>query len=196
MKTFFKWALILVALYLVYIIGFVYFTSAIPMHPAPLATAPQGIVVFTGTRARLQEGFNLLRRHPSAYLLISGVNEGTEKSYLMEVTKIPCCPPKDHVTLDYVAQDTTQNAIETARWAKRMKFDDLCLITSNYHMPRSLLELSHYAPELKIIPHPVVAKSFQNSTWWKDKKMLGTVFGEYNKFLWAWVRFKFESLTA
>lgn len=191
-KSFFKWTAILAVLYVIYVVGFIYFTRAIPMQPSSLSSSPHGVVVFTGTRARLQEGFETLRRYPDSHLLISGVNRGTSVRHLLNVSRASCCPPVDRVTLDYHAQDTIQNAIETAKWAKENNLDHLCLITSNYHMPRSLLELSHYAPQLEITPHPVVAKSFQNDTWWRDKEVITTVFEEYNKFLVAWIRFQLE----
>jgi uncharacterized SAM-binding protein YcdF (DUF218 family) len=193
-KKIFKWTFILLALYTLYIVGFVYFTNAIPMQPTAVNSAPQGIAVFTGTRARLQEGFETLRRYPESWLLISGVNEGTSISQLVAASRAKCCPPAERVTLDYKAQDTFENAQETAKWAKANNVTRLCLITSNYHMPRSILELSHSAPELDVTPHPVIANSFQDNTWWKNRVILYNVLGEYNKYVWAWIRYNVVTL--
>ncbi len=191
-KKFFKWTFILLALYTLF--GFVYFTNAIPMQPATMSSAPQGIAVFTGTRARLEEGFETLRRYPDSRLLISGVNQGTSVSQLIRASRARCCPPAERVTLDYKAQDTAENAQETAKWARANNVQKLFLVTSNYHMPRSILELNHSAPDLDITAHPVIARSFQDNTWWQDKVILYNVLGEYNKYVWAWLRYNVGTL--
>jgi len=52
-----------------------------------------------------------------------------------------CC-----VDLDYTAVNTIGNAVETRRWALNHGFHSLVVVTSNYHMPRAMLELSHQLP--------------------------------------------------
>ena len=66
-------------------------------------------------------------------------------------------------------------------------YRSLRLVTSWYHMRRSLLEFSRAMPRVAMVAHPVFA---QMST----RKAGGTaragqrVFGEYDKFLVAWLR--------
>jgi hypothetical protein len=43
-------------------------------------------------------------------------------------------------------------------------------------------------PDIQILPHAVVGKSFLKTKWWLDSFTLRLVVQEYNKFLFALVR--------
>ena len=73
-------------------------------------------------------------------LLISGVNQATSKNSLRRRFSkhrklFACC-----VDLDHLAFNTRSNAAQSARWARAHKFKSLILVTSTFHMPRSLAE--------------------------------------------------------
>ena len=101
---------------------------------------------------------------------------------------------RSHITLGYDALDTVGNAEETAAWAYKHQIKTLRLITSNYHMPRSLFELHHLLPQVQILPHPVVGDNFLKPKWWFEGETLYLVVQEYNKFLFALIRRPFEDL--
>jgi uncharacterized SAM-binding protein YcdF (DUF218 family) len=163
--------------------GLVLFTSIIPSAPPQTVITTDGIAIFTGGKTRLHVALDLFQQQKGNYLLISGVNPD---STLPQVIKT--LPHRDHITLDYNALDTHGNAEQTAKWASQYQIKTLRLITSNYHMPRSLLELRVLLPRVDIIPHPVVGRRFLNPKWWLDPLTLCLVIEEYNKFLFALVR--------
>ena len=166
-----------------WIIGLILFTRLIPSSPQDMTSLTDGIVVFTGGETRLKVAFSLFEQKKGKYLLISGVNP---RSTLAE--KVREMPFHSRITLGYDALDTLGNAEETAAWARAHHIETLRLITSNYHMPRSLFELRHLIPDIQILPHAVVGKSFLKTKWWLDSFTLRLVVQEYNKFLFALVR--------
>lgn len=112
-----------------------------------------GIVVLTGDRKRIQTGFELFENGIAERMLISGVHQHTSRAAVFRLGGIrekalPCC-----VDIGYAAVDTIGNAAETAEWAARHGMKRLVVVTSDYHMPRSLLELSHQMPGMELVPH-------------------------------------------
>ena len=164
-------------------VGLILFTGIIPSAPPMTIKATDGIAIFTGGKTRLEVALDLYQQKKGQYLLISGVNP--ESTLPQTIGQIP---NHSQITLDYNALDTHGNAEETARWVDQHHIKTLRLITSNYHMPRSLFELSYLLPAVEIIPHPVVGKSFLKPKWWLDPSALYLVIQEYNKFLFALVR--------
>ena len=169
--------------------GLVLFTKMIPSMPQPAISSTDGIVIFTGGGTRLKEALVLFEKEKGKYLLISGVNPESEISTLLSQN-----PLKERITLGYEALDTLGNAEETANWVHRNNIKSLILITSNYHMPRSLLELRHLVPNVEILPHPVVGEAFLHPKWWLEPSTLRLVLQEYNKFLFALMRRTVEDI--
>ncbi|MBI2707669.1 MAG: YdcF family protein [Proteobacteria bacterium] len=169
--------------------GLVLFTRLIPSSPEDTTTSTDGIVIFTGGETRLQVALSLFEQKKGKYLLISGVNP--ESSLSKTVDQMPF---KSQVTLGYEALDTLGNAEETAAWAEANRIRTLRLITSNYHMPRSLFELRRLLPEVQILSHAVVGKSFLKPKWWIHPATLSLVIQEYNKFLFALLRRPLEDM--
>ena len=100
-----------------------------------------GIVVLTGGDFRILEGARLLQEGRATRMLISGVDAKTSRDDLLKLSGLPpttfnCC-----VDLGYFAQNTVGNAEETRAWAQSRKLGRLIVVTSSYHMPRSLAEL-------------------------------------------------------
>jgi hypothetical protein len=119
-------------------------------------------------------------------LLISGVNEKTSREQISSLNPgqrrlFDCC-----VDLDYRARNTIGNAIETRRWTEENGFDAIIVVTSNYHMPRTLVELDHGPAEPQKIPYPVAA-TIDPHDWWHTPAVARVIFTEYLKFLAVWV---------
>lgn len=169
--------------------GLIFFTRMIPSSPQNTLILTDGIVIFTGGKTRLKVALALFEQKKGKYLLVSGVNPD---SNLPEV--VSQMPFKSQITLGYDAIDTVGNAEETAVWASQHHIKTLRLITSNYHMPRSLFELGHLLPEIEIFPYPVVGDNFLKTKWWLDPTTLSLVIQEYNKFLFALIRRPLEDL--
>lgn len=158
--------------------------------------AADAIVVLTGASdMRIKEGMRLLERRKGARMLISGVNREVKREELLPVTEgskklYECC-----VDLGYEAQTTLGNAYEVAEWAKAKGFDDLIVVTSDYHMPRSLLEIKAALPGVKLHPYPVATPTLDARAWWKSWRSSRVLIVEYSKYLAILARDIFSSLT-
>jgi uncharacterized SAM-binding protein YcdF (DUF218 family) len=169
-------------------LGFITFALMVSENVQAAGERADGIVVLTGGAQRIQEGANLLKRGLGERLLISGVNAQTGQADVrriagLDAQKFECC-----VDLGYTALDTAGNAWETRTWAKARNYNKLIVVTSNYHMPRSLLELSRVLPGVILIPHPVTPKSFNTETWWLSPMTARNLLAEYVKLLPSAVR--------
>src|SRR5262249_15369043 len=67
-------------------------------------------------------------------------------------------------------------------------FSKLIIVTSSYHMPRTLAELGRVMPRAKLIPYPVVSRNFRTEPWWTHLATARLLFSEYVKFLMAAAR--------
>ena len=165
------------------IFGFALFATSV-MRDQPLAEGnADGIIVLTGGDFRILEGGRLLQQGRANRMLISGVNATTSRDDLMklsglEATKFNCC-----VDVGYAAQDTAGNAEEARTWANGRKLSRLFVVTSIYHMPRSLAELALALPEVELLPDPVVPRKFRNRAWWLHFGASRLLLSEYVKFL-------------
>jgi len=121
-------------------------------------------------------------------VLISGVNPNTKMHDIVTLNQVhkplfDCC-----VDLERVAQDTVGNAVESKKWVEAHKFKSLILVTSSYHMPRSLFEFRRIMPEIVIRPFAVPHDELTKQRWWTDSDALRLVMSEYVKYLGANLR--------
>ncbi|MGI9408021.1 MAG: YdcF family protein, partial [Hyphomicrobiaceae bacterium] len=169
--------------------GFLAFVSSIG-HSAPEnSISADGIVVLTGGTERISEGLNLLADQRGTRLLISGVNRRTTRKALVKRTParahlFHCC-----VDIGYEARDTNGNATETRQWASRHKFSSLIVVTSSYHMPRSLVELHQVLPDVTLHPYPVISRAVRAKSWYANPGTAKFLMWEYVKFLPAATRY-------
>lgn len=144
-----------VALAVFLISGFIRFSTLVAGYDDLPMPAGEGIAVLTGGNARIVTGLHLLEKRRAKHMLISGVNPQTSEHTIAKMfsehsSYISCC-----VELDHVAKNTVQNAEEIAKWAGRKNFKQIIVVTSNYHMPRALLEVSRALPGIALLPHVV-----------------------------------------
>jgi uncharacterized SAM-binding protein YcdF (DUF218 family) len=175
-------------------VGFLAFVSALDRHERTPSDRVDGIVALTGGAQRIGDAIDLLAGGYGRRLLITGVNERTSRDEIARLNPtqralIACC-----VDLDYRARNTIGNAIETRRWMRAHRFSTVAVVTSNYHMPRTLIELDHALQDSdRILPHPVVTEAFDADRWWQSPPAARLVASEYVKFLASWVRTRFEA---
>ncbi len=168
--------------------GFLIFAAVIMRDPKPSEVKADGIVVLTGGGQRIREAGKLLGAGRAKRLLVTGINQRTKPHQILKLSGLEkalfeCC-----VDLGYEALDTVGNAAETHAWAREKKFTTLIVVTSNYHMPRSLAELSRKLPGATLIPHAVIPKTFSREAWWLDARTTRILVSEYLKFLPAAAR--------
>ena len=167
--------------------GFLVF-AAIASQPADTTPAADGIVALTGGEARIDEALRLLADHRAKRMLISGVNPHTTRSALEHLTpeyagQFECC-----IDIGRWAQDTIGNADEARVWAHQRGFTSLIVVTSGYHMARSLAELGRVMPSVALIPHPVLSGGQLADAWWTSRSATRLLMVEYLKLLPALAR--------
>lgn len=169
--------------------GFFMFAGVVMRDPdATAAISADGIVVLTGAEFRIAEGARLLQAKRGKRLLISGVHPRVTRADLVRITGLPTADLDCCVDVDTKALDTVGNAAETQGWIDRHGYESLILVTSNYHMPRSLAEFSRVMPRVRIEPHVVVPKSFPEQAWWLHPGTARILLSEYLKYLPAAAR--------
>lgn len=163
-------------------LGFVAFAVNLPEEDANFNRRADGIVVLTGGASRIQDAVDLLAAGLGRKLLISGVHRATTSEEIARLVPqyqqwFSCC-----IDLDRSALNTLGNAIETRRWAKSQNFQSLIIVTSSYHMPRSMMELGRQLPGVSLIPYPVVTERSKTEPWWSGARAR-ILFTEYLKFV-------------
>ena len=182
MKTIFAKTImgILITLITLFIGGYIVTTLyALSVEPKERETRTDAIVVLTGGNHRVSTGLQLLADDLAPTLFISGVHmqvtiEDIKSNYQGSKPLPTCC-----IKLGHKALTTYGNADETRDWIRENKIESIRLVTSNYHMWRSLLVFKQAVPEVKIIPHPVEEKDYGIT----DKKFWSLTFSEYLKIL-------------
>jgi uncharacterized SAM-binding protein YcdF (DUF218 family) len=169
-------------------LGFAWFLYRVPTDDTAPDRTAEGIVVLTGGALRINDAVELLAAGRGRRLLITGVNPTTNSRELAQLTPrykslFGCC-----IDLGHTAQNTIGNAVETRRWTRARGFRSLLVVTSAYHMPRAIAELSHELPDVTLIEFPVLTERQRAEPWWSDGATARLVFTEYLKFIVAVVR--------
>jgi len=166
--------------------GLVWFVhSSLTMAADPSET--DAIVVLTGGRLRLEAGLDLLGAGRARKLFISGVNPHVDRIELMRVAGHAGDEDLNRVVLGHDADNTLGNARETAGWMQQEGYRSLRLVTSWYHMRRSLLEFERAMPQARIVAEPVVA-AHEGEAWSGWVEVAWLTVSEYDKYLATLVR--------
>ena len=98
-------------------------------------------------------------------------------------TLFECC-----VDIGHDAIDTIGNANETARWISDHGYRRVLVVTNNYHMPRSLLELRRSDNRTEFLSYPVVNSDLKSRNWLSEPIVMKTMLWEYVKYSAAKLR--------
>ena len=163
--------------------GFLYFADMVTSLTQPPDARADAIVVLTGGSQRLNQAMELLAKGAGQRLLISGVHPTTTASQIRRLTQTPnsifhCC-----VDIGYEALDTIGNAAEAVDWIREHGYRRVIVVTNNYHMPCSLIELRRADPATEFIPYPVVNSNLKARNWLLDPGTLRVMLSEYAKIL-------------
>ena len=172
---------VIVLAVLAYAISFVLFVSNLPAAPA-MPPSVDGIVVVTGSGARLEAAVALLERGAGKRLLISGVSPTTTKEEIGKLAdggrRFACC-----ADIGYAAEDTHGNAIEAADWTRSNRYNSIAIVTSRYHTPRTMHEFSVLLPDVTLIAYPVEENGVDLGAWWKHPRTAQLLHREFAKYL-------------
>ncbi len=175
---------ILILIALLWFVGLMTFADrAAKATPAPEPEAADAIVALTGASSmRIEAATRLLELGLGKRMLISGVNRGVTRAQLKAVSRgagraYDCC-----VDLGRGAENTQGNARETKAWVTDHGYKSLIVVTSDYHMPRSMLELEAALPGVTLTPYPAPS-DLNPRAWWKRGDQAKRLMLEYNKYL-------------
>lgn len=165
--------------------GFAWFVAELEMTPQKPRQRTEGIVVLTGGPYRISLAVSLLDDGLADRLLISGIYASLEDETLRRTNAIPsgifeCC-----IDLDRAARNTEENAREAALWAARHDYRSLRVVTAFDHMPRSLVELRRFMPDVQLVAHPVSPATVGSDIRWPS---VGRLALEYSKYWIALAR--------
>ena len=178
-------AAVILLLVLFWVVGLGAFAQRVDRSTPP-ADPPRadGIVALTGASdTRITEAMRLLEDGKARRMLISGVNPAASRADIRGVAKATrryydCC-----VDLGFQATNTVGNARETARWARGRHYASLIVVTSDFHMPRAMLELKGALPGATLIPYPVRTAELDAHHWWRTETGARRMIVEYDKYL-------------
>lgn len=180
--------------------GFLHYANTLPRQAPQSPEHTDGIAVLTGGADRMDVAFDLLTAGFSQRLLITGVSAETDRGTLRRALGLPETPDPSSpdmfaccVDLGHQALDTIGNASEIAGWVKQNGYGSLRVVTAAYHMPRSLLEISHALPETRLYAHPVFPPNVKLDDWWTWPGTTRVLASEYSKYLVALVRLRLLS---
>ncbi|MGH7005450.1 MAG: YdcF family protein, partial [Alphaproteobacteria bacterium] len=140
------------------------------------------IVVLTGGEARIEVGYELLQKGLANRMFITGVGERVTKPQLLARLGGASAELAARIELGFRAANTIGNANETAAWFNSQNLKSMRLVTSNYHMRRSLLLFGRAMPNARILAHPVIPRGLGNSEWWTHRHGVEVVAHEMAKY--------------
>lgn len=168
-----------------FVAGFAVFVEMTSRYDAgPPPNDIDAVVALTGGGgARISAAMELLESGVGRRLLISGVNPSITDEDVRglaggEPGTFDCC-----VDIGRAARTTVGNAYEIAAWARSHDYDSLVIVTSDFHMPRSLIEIGRALEGAELHPYPVRRGALTGKPWWRDFGTARRVAVEYVKYL-------------
>jgi uncharacterized SAM-binding protein YcdF (DUF218 family) len=196
----------LLAISFAYAAGFFVFAFSLSFKSEFPDERTDAIIALTGEEKRITESVRELAKGSSDRLFISGVYRRMPIDRIVDRTLDELARDGSRKTdRDGLrakiskphgkAENTIENGIESGKWVKENGVHSVRLMTSYYHMPRSMLIFRRYMPkDTVIIPHPVMLSSAKPD-FTSDPLLMKMLFSEYNKYIvtYLWNMFGFES---
>ena len=173
--------------FLIWLGGFIVFQQYIRKRPIDNTTRTDVIVVLTGGKNRIVEAARLYNDGLADMLFISGVGKEVHVRDLEGLHHMHFKNNGKKVVLGREATNTLENAVEVSEIIRRNNFKSIRLVTSYYHMPRSVEVIKALIPDVDILEHPVYSKNV-SKRWWKKPKSFYLIASEYHKFLFIYIK--------
>lgn len=170
-------------LLITWVVGFALFIRQGMAAPQTTSVRGDGAVVLTGGENRVTTAVDILSQGRVTRLLISGANPDVDLDAVREAAGatsaiFDCC-----VDVGQDAANTLGNAAETAAWVSTHDFDRIIVVTSDYHMPRALIELKAVLPDTQLVAWPVAGPAP-----WADMRSARRWTLEYMKYAAVYAR--------
>jgi uncharacterized SAM-binding protein YcdF (DUF218 family) len=125
------------------------------------------IVVLTGGQGRVEEGIRLYRSGRARWLLLSGVDPAVQRKELYREKRGENLAAG--VLLEKSSRTTLENALYVRDLLGSRNIRSIQLLTSRYHLPRSLLIFRQMLPkDVVIYPYPVESPHLKPTVWWRQ----------------------------
>ena len=168
---------LLIILLLIY--GFVIFLKKIHDNQVNFNYKSDGIAVLTGGKGRINLGLELFNKNRNLRLIISGVDKKvSNKSIIPNDIK-----NKSNITIDKDSESTYQNAKIINKWTSKYKLQNVTIITSYYHMPRSMMLIQSLMPTINFYAYPVERKISNKVSFRENILYYFFLIEEYIKYL-------------
>ena len=161
------------------IYSFIIFLKKIHYNEVIFNKYSDGIAVLTGGKGRINLGLKLFSENRTLKLIISGVDKQVSVNNII---------PNDlknaaNITIDKDSESTYQNAKVVNRWSIKHKLRNITIITSYYHMPRSMFLMKLLSPNVNFYPYPVKKVFASNSSFKENIFYYFFLTEEYIKYL-------------
>ena len=145
----------------------------------------EAIVVLTGGRGRISKAIELYKEGKAGVLYVSGANQKASSTTILG-SELKQAEQLGLAIIERKSKDTLENATETLNFIHQKNIKSVILVTSNYHLKRSLYVFKRILPEdVEILGYPVESLKINESNWWKTSIGVELTVGEYIKYLMA-----------
>ncbi len=167
----------LMILFLIY--GFVMFLKNIYHNQASFNYQTDGIAVLTGGKGRINLGLELFSKNKNLRLIISGVDKKVSNNSIIPND----IKNKIRITIDKDSETTYENAKIINEWTSKYKLQNVTIITSYYHMPRSMMLIKSLTPTINFYAYPVEKKISKKNSFRENIPYYFFLTEEYIKYL-------------
>ena len=183
MQLRFLFFLMLLVLGLLFSFNFLKFFNNIKNFDTANKELIEGVAVLTGGKGRIAKGIELFENTPNSYLIISGVDKSIKNIEVLSKELLE----NNKVFIDKKSETTIDNAEEIINWAYKKSITNIKIITSDYHMPRSILILNKKSKNLKFFADPVTSDISVRENLFNNFQLLIFLSEEYLKYLFCYL---------
>jgi uncharacterized SAM-binding protein YcdF (DUF218 family) len=145
-----------------------------PANPAPLAFPANTVIAcLAGGKHRIEAAFSLFADGVGEQLWIIGAGKHSTVTTLARAQAAEVAQKIAWNRFDKIQVETeSRNTIENAFAVKRLldqnpTLKNVVLVTSPYHMRRSMLMIQHHVPaDIHVIPFTPISADFGREDWW------------------------------
>ncbi len=148
------------------------------------------VAVLTGGQGRLKEALSDFSEGRGQYLLISGVAENASLDDILKANAVELSSKelRQRIIIDTHSLSTVDNVRFIVGLLQREQLRSVRLITSNYHMPRTLKlfqkernRVMGATAEISVDSVGVESPNFPSASWWTNLTSWQILFSEYFK---------------